>query len=176
MGNMEYVLAGTVIGAGYLLSSNNKEDIVNNKKNNIEAEPTQSDIYSSNYHKKSKLIESDLANKRYSMAKNPIDSNIIPPQFNNRIINDQNNAIKYLQYPSKNNSNKNIHISTLSGKPIDIKEFTHNNMSPFFGSSVKQNTYEFANQPLLELYTGTSNLSMEKNAIKPMFSSCKNNI
>ena len=176
---MEYVLAGTVIGAGYLFSSNNKEDIVNNNKNNIEAEPSQSDIYSSNYHKKSKLIESDLANKRFNMAKNPIDSNIIPPQFNNKIINDQNNSVKYLQSPKKdidNNSNGNTYISTLSGKPININEFTHNNMSPFFGSSVKQNTYEFANQPLLELYTGTSNLSMEKNAIKPMFSACKNNI
>ena len=179
---MEYILAGTVIGAGYFLSSNKKKNIENkfsdDKKINIEVEPSQSDIYSSNYYKKSKLIESNLANKRFSMAKNAIDSNIIPPQFNNRIINDQNNAIKYLQYPSKNNTNnnKNTYISTLSGKPIDIDEFTHNNMSPFFGSSVKQNTYEFANQPLLELYTGTSNLSLEKNAIKPMFSACKNNI
>ena len=34
------------------------------------------------------------------------------------------------------------YISSLSGKPINIEEFTLNNMSPFFGSSVKQNTYE----------------------------------
>tara|TARA_Y100000385_G_scaffold281767_1_gene335125 strand:+ start:10047 stop:13007 length:2961 start_codon:yes stop_codon:yes gene_type:complete len=172
---MEYLLAGTVLGAGYLLNSNNSNEQENNI-DNIEVEPTQSDIYSSDHYKVTKLKESNIANERFNKSKNAIDTNIIPPQFNNRIINTQNNSVKYLQYPNKITQNKNNKvISSLSGKPINFEEFTHNNMSPFFGSSVKQNTYELANQPLLELYTGTSNLCSEKDAIKPMFNPHKSN-
>ena len=82
---MEYLLAGTVLGAGYLLNSNNSNEQENNI-DNIEVEPSQSDIYSSDHYKATKLKESNIANERFNKSKNAIDTNIIPPQFNNRII------------------------------------------------------------------------------------------
>ena len=50
--------------------------------------------------------------------------------------------------------------SKLTGEIIE--NFSHNNMTPFFGGSVKQNTYEYANQPILELYTGSDKLESIK--------------
>lgn len=46
------------------------------------------------------------------------------------------------------------HGESLTGKPIDPKNFTHNNMVPFFGSSVKQNVDDRANSAHLENFTG----------------------
>jgi hypothetical protein len=43
-------------------------------------------------------------------------------------------------------------FSLLTGKPL---EKSHSNMTPFFGSIVKQRVEEFANVPLIERYTGT---------------------
>ena len=45
--------------------------------------------------------------------------------------------------------------SSLSGINIPVERFTHNNMVPFFGGSVKQNTGETAYTSRLEAFTGT---------------------
>ena len=44
---------------------------------------------------------------------------------------------------------------SLTGDPIDPNSFTHNNMTPFFGSAVKQNLDEFATKGIFENFTGT---------------------
>jgi hypothetical protein len=57
------------------------------------------------------------------------------------------------------------HESLLSGETIPMEEFTHNNMEPFFGSSVKQDTRESnGHEHLLERHTGVSKVdtSQEK--------------
>jgi len=164
---MEYVLVASIIGAGYLMGQNyNKKKY----KGFDEVDPSNTDIYKRTYLENVKNKESTLSNKQFNKAKHPLKTNVIPPQFNNRIINTQNNSVKYLQYPkNKNDHDSDIFISKLSGKKISANEFTHNNMSPFFGSNVRQNTYEYANQPILELYTGSDKLNTNKKEIEPMF-------
>jgi len=177
---MEFILAGSLLGAGFLLSSNGKENrqVYNNDSNEIN--PSENTIYDSNHIDTTRKEEALKAMKRFQKAKNAIDTNIVPPQFNNKIFNTQNNPIKFLQYPDNINTgtiSENIdkkYISSLSGNAINIEEFTHNNMSPFFGSKIKQNTYEQGNQPILELYTGTDKFNSEKKEGKPMFKPDKN--
>ena len=60
-------------------------------------------------------------------------------------------------------------IQSLSGELISANNFTHNNMVPFFGSNVRQNTNPSRNAPILELYTGTSSYDQTKEEISPMF-------
>jgi hypothetical protein len=61
------------------------------------------------------------------------------------------------------------------GKSVKIfNEGSHNNMEPFFGSSVKQNTRSNANRTLLENYTGTNTLFKHKKEVKRMFPVVKN--
>jgi hypothetical protein len=63
---------------------------------------------------------------------------------------------------------------SLNGEPINPKQFVHSNMIPFFGSKVRQNTDEGANEHKLDVYTGTSKNSIEKHEINPMFEPQKN--
>lgn len=51
------------------------------------------------------------------------------------------------------------HISMLSGEPTDFK---HNNMIPFFGPRILQNTAEGANETLLAAHTGISDIVQPK--------------
>jgi len=47
-------------------------------------------------------------------------------------------------------------IKSLTGEYINPDKFTHNNMSPFFGRSVKQNMSGTANSALMENFTGSA--------------------
>lgn len=57
-------------------------------------------------------------------------------------------------------------VSLLTGKPIDP---VHNNMTPFFGSNVKQNVETFVNQPVLDKFTGNTSTFSHKREISPLF-------
>jgi hypothetical protein len=48
-------------------------------------------------------------------------------------------------------------------------EFTHNNMMPFFGGSLKQNVNVNANSSLLESHTGNIKYKIEKKEKRPFF-------
>ena len=64
-------------------------------------------------------------------------------------------------------TNKDFIYSKLSGQPIEKQEFKHNNMQPFFGGSIKQNTNTESNSILLENYNGSTNHN--KTEVNSMF-------
>lgn len=64
-------------------------------------------------------------------------------------------------------------VSLLTGEVIDKR---HNNMVPFFGGTVKQNTEKFTNKTRLDLYTGEEDTYIEKREIKPMQDKLPENI
>lgn len=64
-------------------------------------------------------------------------------------------------------------ISELSGQPVNS---SHNNMVPFFGSNVTQNTQVNTNTSILENYTGLSDIPTKKQETLKMFSNQKENI
>jgi hypothetical protein len=100
--------------------------------------------------------------------------------INHTNINGSNQMLNnILDRPESSRSNnqrskEKIVFSKLTGLPIKEEEFTHNNMVPFFGSNVKQNTSEYANNQILENYTGVSNYSISKSEIEPMFDPSNN--
>jgi hypothetical protein len=65
--------------------------------------------------------------------------------------------------------NGNYVISPLSGQKMPSKEFRHNNMQPFFGGRVKQNTAPSANNHVLDAYNGGGSLQMKKREVENMF-------
>ena len=68
----------------------------------------------------------------------------------------------------------NTEISILTGLPI---QKSHQNMVPFFGSTIKQNMDFGANKPLLERYTGVNTETyIKKTAPSPLFAPVKQNI
>lgn len=66
-------------------------------------------------------------------------------------------------------------ITSISGEKIPVEDFKVETMVPFFGSQSKQNTYEYANKPLLENFTGSSDLIFEKSETTPFFNPTQNN-
>ena len=61
-----------------------------------------------------------------------------------------------------------------TGKGVNVYEKGHNNMEPFFGSSIKQNTRSDANRTLLENHTGTNPVFKHKKEVKRLFPVTKN--
>ena len=83
----------------------------------------------------------------------------------------------FLEHPTATRSSQGMSQGmSLTGEPIDTENFTHNNMVPFFGGSIKQNVNENASATRLELFTGNSSLDIPKEEITPMFSSQQANI
>jgi len=64
-------------------------------------------------------------------------------------------------------------ISKLTGLPVELK---HNNMVPFFGSTVKQNTRINNNTSILEHYTGSQDTPTQKREVPKMFENVPENI
>ena len=136
---MEFMLAGMVTGAGYLISKQFKPEIEQDPQQTLAAQNLVTNnadtVYSSSHIDYSTAEEVSKVEARLSDAL--IDTSKI--------------------------------TSVLSGQDIDAADFKHNNMVPFFGANVKQNTAEGATQNLVELFTGTNPNFIEKQSTEPMF-------
>lgn len=87
---------------------------------------------------------------------------------------------KYLQFPEQNVVGRDrenpgpVYYSDLAG--VEMRDFTHNNMQPFFGSRVTQNMDPGANRTVLENYTGAAGLRTNKQEVPYMFAPTRENI
>jgi hypothetical protein len=60
-------------------------------------------------------------------------------------------------------------FTSLTGEVMNEKDLKHNNMTPFFGGSIKQNVDEFSNNTLLETFSGNIDNYQKKKEIEPLF-------
>jgi len=67
----------------------------------------------------------------------------------------------------------NVITSELTGKQMNTKEFTHNNMVPFFGGRVKQNVAPNANSSVLDSFTGSGVNQIKKREVETMFDTAR---
>lgn len=88
----------------------------------------------------------------------PIDSNVPLVEYRS------DNTEAYANY-----IDSKYVVSPLSGQRIPSKEFTHNNMQPFFGARIKQNTAPAANTSMLDAYNGTGSTQIKKREVENMF-------
>lgn len=161
--------------------------------------PNGPNIYSSNkLQSANEFLLSELT-KNYKDAENPEETGVIPPHFNtlnfvgtkgdvdieglssnsgakleelNKVVNiHKKDSLpiekrpmfqEYVIYESSQEKN----ISPLTGQLIDEN---HNNMIPFFGSNVKQNTEQFTNNTMLSKHTGVSDLFKTKKEVEQFF-------
>jgi hypothetical protein len=122
-------------------------------------------------YKLMKFKETAAAANNWAAAKDALNSNIVPRQFNEAIINSQTNPLKYLQRPEQTrlDTSDGVYMSQLSGQPIMSGDFKHNNMVPFQGPKSRQNMAEYANSALLEKFTGVENFAQERKETEPLF-------
>lgn len=92
----------------------------------------------------------------------------LPIEYNNgNLVNEQPVVMSQSQSQSQPISTNAGY--SLTGEPIDPTNFTHNNMQPFFGSTVKQNVDEYATRTIMDTYTGNDSNYKDKTEIAYMF-------
>jgi hypothetical protein len=151
-------------------------DNINNNANKMASNQnvlnqTGKNIYSSNqYSNVAHQHNSNIANK-HNMSKNPVKTGVIPNEFNRDIVNNT-----HLDTPFQKNtgSNQQYIISPLSGEKMLLENFTHGNMQPSFRGSVNQNTKPYANQTILDNFTGSGEVYKNKVEVNRMFDMEKN--
>jgi hypothetical protein len=60
-------------------------------------------------------------------------------------------------------------ISPLSGQKISAADYKHNNMQPFYGGTMKQNTILGQNTSTLDAYNGSGSTQIKKREVENMF-------
>ena len=144
-----YVLL-TLGALGYLLNKNSTgvkrttEDLIN-----VNEVPSMKNIYESNFSDQAEYKTRVKADKKYKQS---IDSK------KTGIISDNYHFMK--EYDKKKVDDQKV--MSLSGEYINKESFTHNNMVPFYGGSVRQNMDDNSNRSLLENFTGVSDMQKNK--------------
>lgn len=105
------------------------------------------------------LIDADYADFMGTQKFNDKRNNIPNPKFETIKTNDGRTIVKSL------GGQKSVQVYAQGG---------HNNMEPFFGSTVKQNMRADANRTLLQHHTGANPVFRHKKEVKRMFAVQKN--
>ena len=193
---MEYFLAASVIGAGYVFNGNGKNRtnqpkyIANVPENE---KPNGNNIYSNQTTIKIRKDEQERANQLFEKTRNSEESNVmipgppvpifnkvdyvdknLPIEFNNEIINEsvpqERRSVSSIDGLDNGRSVAGgFQGISLTGEPINKNNFKHNNMVPFFGGSIKQNVDENASRGKIENFTGTIENYQKKKEIAPLF-------
>jgi len=150
-----------------------------------------------NYYKEQSIVQNEneiIQTNEPSSTKFPLSSDsVIDNSFNMLDINDvekfgilpKNNIRNTMQnnlpeFETKQNNDGKSYFKTIKngiyGKSVNVYNKGHNNMEPFFGSSVKQNLDENANQTKLGHFTGSDETFMHKKETKMLFNPVKENI
>ena len=144
-----YVLL-TLGALGYLLNKTNKDvKKTNNNKVNLNEMPSMKNIYESKHYDDTDLILKERAIKKFKASLDPINKNVI--SYNHGLIMDN---IK--------ESQENEKVLSLSGEYINKRNFTHENMVPYYGGSIKQNMDDKTNRTILENFTGVNDMQKNK--------------
>ena len=92
--------------------------------------PSMDNIYQSQYFKKTREYEQNLANNSYEKAKYPFKTGIVPsPSYSSMFAQ-----------PFNEEENQQSYINSLSGEKIPYEKFTHKNMQHFLRKGITQNT------------------------------------
>lgn len=163
---MEFLILSAVLGTGYVLNKNKKDD-AHPDDINVDS-PLYNDV-DNMLEPNRKLIRSDYSDKKLPLEFKDRYGNQIG---DNRLISENKGPNELLNEITRNTQKESVSSKygySLTGEKIDPKKFVHNNMVPFFGGSVKQNVDEYATNTILDTYTGNDITYQKKKEIPSMF-------
>jgi hypothetical protein len=119
--------------------------------------PSQDTVYESHRYHHARRTEERKGKEAFDKARRPKKTGVISRTFRD-------------DYEADQRHNRTTIKSDLAGIELNV-DHHHQNMQPFFGSRVKQNTNTHANRTLLETFTGTHEPGMKqaKREIAPLF-------
>ena len=151
-----YIMAEVVIpmlglGAMYILSNENKKNKLVSQNNNELYNINQTKFSNSNANYKTLNNSNQYTDKYYN-------------ENNFHSIQNQNNSF------GVGNNDTNT-IQSINGNNMDKNDFTHNNMTPFFGSKIKGATTDSQiSQSILDSKQGSGSQQFKKIERAPLFS------
>ena len=152
----EVAIPMAALGIMYIISNNNN----NSNEDSIE-----------NYRNINELPDNLRTSKRSSQADlRDLKSNVVAYRGT------KNNTDDFFKPQENKTNNMKAHqqeFESLSGKRMIAGNLQHNNMVPFFGSKVTQNSGD-AYSSVLDLYTGSGNQTIKKKEQAPLFAPKKN--
>ena len=146
-----YIILG-LLGSGYFLSKDGKNNRTSNDTIPSSIQPSGNNIYDNNHLEKVEHFVQDKSDNLFEQSLDP-ESKIISQNL-----------------PNKKTKKNNKPILAGDGKP-----FTHNNMTPFYKGTLKQNLDLNTNNAILENYTGVTK-KPKKHETTAMFKPIKQNI
>jgi hypothetical protein len=199
---MEVLLVGAIVGAGYFFKNNVPEITGTPQPINKNDLPNGPNIYETNRVNEVNQALLNQSNRLYKLSENPADTGIIPPYFGSPVGNSSVIQGSELQVPAKigdarqtipsvmpvevrpmfkygNVGTMRSEFTELNAVPINLvsgEPFTHNNMSPYFGSSIKQNVETFATTSILSKLSGVDPNYQNKEEVKINPTNGKENI
>lgn len=158
------IMAG-LTGLGYYLNTDSPPPVTQIPqkvpKPDLKAyQPSSINIYDNNRTVDVRIEEQKLADDMYAKSKNPWETSIVPPYFNSQPGAVIPNPAQFVKPDRWDNQRT---------KQEPVVEPFHNNMVPFFGGSVKQNTDMNQNSTLFEYQTGTNKVYTHKKESGPLF-------
>jgi len=162
---MELYASAALNGLGYSLNKERDTLRRTEKPVNPRELPSMQNVYKSKYYDNTRAEEFDRANMKWQQSQSPFETGMVPkPAYADMFASPFDDGIANRE--DKRNAQK---IRSLSGNIMNPEQFVHNNMQPFIRGSVKQNTSEFANQNILNTYTGRSDTIQHKTELGAFF-------
>jgi len=162
------IFAPAIVGLGYLYIISNQSKKGSNERPVEEFNSNQRDLPNTNIPDKNypnEIVsnqEVDLTSSLSTVSRFDIGPNGV---YTDKYFNQDNNYIKTAP-TSEQNANKYV---SLSGQPVDIDYYRHNNMQPFFGSKSHTGGHINSNESTLDNYQGGGSQYITKKEIAPMF-------
>ena len=157
------LLAG-LAGFGYMLNKDGKRKRENIKtyKNIEKKTPNSYNVYHSDRFTDVKKIVEEKASEVWNKGLDAVNTNVIPADFNSGDWEPIQSENTYQERP----------MSDRNGPQRE--GMTHNNMVPFFGGTLKQNTDVDQNSYTLDLFTGGTGLKAKKKEVESIFAPHEN--
>ena len=130
----------------------------------------QENIYQNNISLNARQFEAGLVDKQFRDSRLPMETGIIPRNFNQNILNKTNKFKIHEQFQDFEKHPEEYITSNLTGHKMKVEDFTHANMQPFFGSNIKQNLSPEATSSKLETFTGQIKNYRNKEVVEGFFS------
>jgi hypothetical protein len=151
----EIAIPMAALGIMYILSNDNK------KEEGFSGISTST----SNNHR---LVNTQVAPQNYPVEnKEGRDDRYVTNVYSG--LNENTNKKQQTADVKSETENYSDSFTSLTGESKPKFEFKHNNMKPYFGSSVTQSTDSGSRDGILDLYTGTGSQHIQKKANTPFF-------
>lgn len=183
----EIAIPLAILGGLYIVANKDNTQVNQNNENIQNKQNIQEGFLPKNNRLKPKIIQKELENRNTPHLNYPTQNTNAyeqelslspdyypePNQTTDKFYT-KNNYINNNNYKNLQSLNQQDNmIQTMTGEKMNVKDFQHNNMVPFFGSSVKQNV-NISNENRLDSMNGSGSQYFSKREQAPLFKPEKN--